>query len=99
MSGRYIALTVLLERPIKDEDARAIIDAIRMLEGVLDVTPVVADPIKQLIKILDIIAELTKTLSTFAHIDFTPSQASIDAFAAALNHCLSDSDIMERATP
>jgi hypothetical protein len=42
MSDRYYALTVLLERPIKDEDAAHIIEAIRMIRGVLDVQPHIA---------------------------------------------------------
>lgn len=43
MSDRYIALTVLLEKPIKDEDAEQLIQAIMQLRGVMDVTPVVQD--------------------------------------------------------
>jgi hypothetical protein len=47
MSDRYIALTVLLERPIKDEDADAIIRAIQLIKGVMDVSPVIADPMAE----------------------------------------------------
>lgn len=43
MSDRYYALTVLLEEPIKDEDAEEIVAAIGMIRGVLKVTPHVAD--------------------------------------------------------
>ena len=44
MSDRFYALTVLLEQPIKDEDAALLIAAIRQLRGVLQVEPLVADP-------------------------------------------------------
>ncbi len=44
MSDRYIALTVLLEKPVKDEDAQGIINAIECLRGVMKVTPVVQEP-------------------------------------------------------
>ena len=44
MTERYIALTVALEGQIREEDAQAIINAIKMIKGVGDVVPVVADP-------------------------------------------------------
>ena len=44
LNDQYYALTVLLEEPIKDEDAEALINAIRQLRGVMDVQPLIADP-------------------------------------------------------
>lgn len=43
MSDRYIAFTVTLEIPTKDEDAEPIINAIRQIRGVSDVVPHVDD--------------------------------------------------------
>ncbi len=43
MSDRYYALSVVLEKDMKDEDGKRIIDAIQMLRGVLSVTPHVAN--------------------------------------------------------
>jgi cell division protein FtsX len=43
MSDRIIAYTVLLERPIKDEDAEEIRAAISMIRGVLEVREHVQD--------------------------------------------------------
>jgi hypothetical protein len=37
MTDRYNALTVVLEQDIRDDDAEYLINAIRMLRGVLDV--------------------------------------------------------------
>jgi cell division protein FtsX len=39
MTDRIHALTVFLNRPIRDDDAEAIIAAIRMIKGVADVRP------------------------------------------------------------
>ena len=44
MSDRYIALTVLLEKPMRDEDVERIVTAITLLRGVLEVTPIMQDP-------------------------------------------------------
>lgn len=44
MSDRYHSLTVVLEKNMKDEDAKSIIEAIGWMKNVLSVTPVVADP-------------------------------------------------------
>lgn len=44
MSDRYHCLTVVLEKEFRDDDAEKIIDAIRMIRGVLEVSPHVADP-------------------------------------------------------
>lgn len=43
MTDRYHSLTVVLEKDIRSDDAEAIIEAIKMIRGVLDVTPHVAD--------------------------------------------------------
>jgi len=43
MTDRYNRLTVVLERDIRDDDAEPLIQAIRMLRGVLKVTPHVAN--------------------------------------------------------
>lgn len=44
MTDRFHALTVILEEPIRSDDAQAIIDAIKQIRGVLDVQPEVTDP-------------------------------------------------------
>ncbi len=38
MTDRILALTVVLDRPIRDDDAQPILDAIRMIRGVANVT-------------------------------------------------------------
>jgi hypothetical protein len=43
MTDRFNALTVVLDRDIRDDDAQHIIDAIRCLRGVLSVKGEVAD--------------------------------------------------------
>ena len=43
MTDRYLTLTVALEKPIRDDDAQATIDAIKQLRGVVAVTGNVAD--------------------------------------------------------
>lgn len=43
MTDQYNAITVVLERDIRDDDAEFILNAIRMIRGVLKVTPHVAD--------------------------------------------------------
>ena len=42
MTDRINALTVILDQDIRDDDAQALINAIKQLRGVLDVTPHVA---------------------------------------------------------
>lgn len=44
MTDRYNTLTVALERDIRDDDAEALIAAIKQLRGVLSVAGNVADP-------------------------------------------------------
>lgn len=43
MTDRYNYLTVALERDIREDDAKALIGAIRMLRGVLKVAPHVVE--------------------------------------------------------
>ena len=43
MTDRFATLTVALERDIREDDAEALISAIKMLRGVLDVRGDVAD--------------------------------------------------------
>jgi hypothetical protein len=43
MSGRINTITVVLEKETKDDDCEAILTAIRMVKGVIAVTPNVAD--------------------------------------------------------
>lgn len=43
MTDRFNGFTVVLERDIREDDAKPIIAAIRQLRGVLDVVPLVAD--------------------------------------------------------
>jgi hypothetical protein len=44
MTDRFYALTVVLERDIREDDAERLIDAIRMLKNVVDVKGNVSDP-------------------------------------------------------
>lgn len=44
MTDRYNALIVVLDRDTRDDDCKAIIDAIRMIKGVLSVTGNKRDP-------------------------------------------------------
>ena len=43
MTDRYYALTVVLANDTRDDDAQPIIDAIKMIKGVLEVKPRVVD--------------------------------------------------------
>lgn len=43
MTDRYFALTVVLEKDMREDDAQGLIDAIMRLRGVLRVKPHVAD--------------------------------------------------------
>lgn len=43
VTDRYVAFTVVLEAPTRDDDAQATVDAIKQLKGVSEVVPVVAD--------------------------------------------------------
>ncbi len=44
MTDRYYALTVLLEKDVREDDAEHILHAIRMVKGVLKVEPHVSNP-------------------------------------------------------
>lgn len=44
MTDRYYALTVVLEKDIRSDDAEKLIDAINMLKGVINVKGNVSDP-------------------------------------------------------
>lgn len=43
MTDRHVAYTVTLVKPIREDDAQRIIEAIQMVKGVRSVVPVVAD--------------------------------------------------------
>ena len=43
MTDRFHALTVVLDRDVRDDDLDALTDAIRMLRGVMDVRRHIAD--------------------------------------------------------
>jgi len=45
MTDRFYALTVILEKDIREDDAEQIINAIRMIKYVLDVKGIVSDPV------------------------------------------------------
>jgi hypothetical protein len=44
MTDRIFSYTVTLDREIREDDAEAITNAIRMIKGVTEVIPLVADP-------------------------------------------------------
>lgn len=44
MTDRYCAFTVILEKEIREDDCSAILDAIRMVKGVREVVPILANP-------------------------------------------------------
>jgi len=43
MTDRYHALTVILEKDIRSDDAESLISAIKMIKGVLNVKPRISD--------------------------------------------------------
>lgn len=43
MTDRFNALTIVLDRDIRSDDAQSVIDAIKMVRGVQSVTPNIAD--------------------------------------------------------
>lgn len=49
MTERYNALTVILENDIREDDAQALVAAIRQLRGVLNVTGEVCDSLASVI--------------------------------------------------
>ena len=44
MTDRYYALTVILEKDIRSDDAQPMIEAIKMIKGVLDIKPHITTP-------------------------------------------------------
>lgn len=44
MTDRYYSLTVVLEKDYRDDDAESILNAIKMIKGVLDVKGNISDP-------------------------------------------------------
>ncbi len=44
MTDRYYALTVILEKDIRDDDASRMIEAIQMIKGVQEVKPLISNP-------------------------------------------------------
>lgn len=45
MTDRYYALTVILEKDMRDDDSESLIQAIKMIKGVLSVKGNVSDPV------------------------------------------------------
>jgi hypothetical protein len=43
MTDRYNALTIVLEKNMREDDAEGLIQALQMMRGVASVTPIVAD--------------------------------------------------------
>lgn len=43
MTDRYHSIGVVLEKDIRDDDAQCILDAIKMIKGVLSVKPHISD--------------------------------------------------------
>lgn len=66
MTDRYNALTVVLDRDIRSDDAEAIINAIRQIRGVLAVDPHVADMADH-VAVARVRAELTEKLWGVLH--------------------------------
>lgn len=48
MTDRHAGYLVTLDADIRDDDAKAILDALRMVKHVLAVEPVVADPLSKI---------------------------------------------------
>lgn len=48
MTDRFNSLFVVLTKDIREDDAETLINAIKMIKGVLSVTPRVADPSDQI---------------------------------------------------
>lgn len=44
MTDRYDYITVILEKDIREDDAAAILIALKMIKGVISVRPNIADP-------------------------------------------------------
>ena len=63
MTDRYSALTVTLEHDLRDDDAQALINAIKQLRFVLDVQPHTADPMEQSVAEMRLKTELYEKIS------------------------------------
>jgi hypothetical protein len=61
MTDRYNALTVVLDRDIREDDAELLVNAIRMLRGVLSVNPNVSD-LQDHVATMRVKCELTQKL-------------------------------------
>ncbi len=44
MTDRYYALTVILEKDMREDDAERMIEAIQMIKGVQNVQPLISNP-------------------------------------------------------
>lgn len=62
MTDRINAITVVLENDIRDDDAEALLNAIRMIRGVLSVEPHIADSISATVTEMRIRNDLRKQL-------------------------------------
>lgn len=62
MTDRYSSLTIVLENDIREDDAEALIAAIKQLRGVLSVHGNVSDSISELVAGERVRSELTKEL-------------------------------------
>jgi hypothetical protein len=58
MTDRYKGFSVTLIKDMRDDDAESLLDALKMLKGVLKVTPVLADPIEDSITRTRTVTEL-----------------------------------------
>lgn len=45
MTDRHCGYVVVLDKDVRADDSQAVIDAIMMIRGVIDVRPVVSDPV------------------------------------------------------
>lgn len=63
MTDRYHTLTVVLEKDVRSDDCKHLIDAILMLRGVISVTGNVADPVSHMAEVRAIQALGDKLLS------------------------------------
>ena len=62
MTDRYNALTVILERDTREDDAQPLIDAIRQFRGVLKVEPHTYEPCTGYVTEVRLRADLTRKL-------------------------------------
>lgn len=62
MTDRYNALTVILDRDIRDDDAAHLLNAIKMLRGVLRVEPHIANNLDAAVAEMRVRNELVEKL-------------------------------------